>query len=377
MHKEIATAERHDAAGQHHAAIDALARAAQSGDVEALTRLGKRLLTGNKAPLLPQEGTRFIQDAAAAGGAEANERLAVLCALSRPTLEGWQSALSLLARSAEAGWREAREQLLVFSTDAGAAGRAVTEMDRAPQPRSRATFRSSIWRELASGIDLNNFLTAIPPVRLHEAAPIAVYPGLLPASFCEWAIRRARPKLNRAKIYDATSARTTANDSRTNTSANFDLGATDLVLIGVQTRIAFATGSPPQHLEAISILHYAPGEQFTDHFDFVDPRSPGYGVEMQNGGQRIATFLIYLNEGFEGGETSFPHFGFAYAGLRGEGLCFLNTTPEGNPNQQMLHSGLPPVNQDKWVVSQFIRKGPCVRLPTLQVSLGTSKGDLS
>ncbi len=41
-------------------------------------------------------------------------------------------------------------------------------------------------------------------------------------------------------------------------------------------------------------------------------------------GQRIATFLIYLNEGYEGGETSFPRIGLNYRAEQGDALFFAN-----------------------------------------------------
>ena len=45
--------------GAHDDAINALARATKLGDVEATTRLGKRLIVGDRAPLLPTEGPAF------------------------------------------------------------------------------------------------------------------------------------------------------------------------------------------------------------------------------------------------------------------------------------------------------------------------------
>ena len=81
MTAAIALAEQHDQAGRHDDAINALARAAQRGDIEAMTELGKRLVIGDRAPLLPQEGTQMLVDGAMAGNAEAALRLAVLKAL--------------------------------------------------------------------------------------------------------------------------------------------------------------------------------------------------------------------------------------------------------------------------------------------------------
>src|SRR3990167_7510698 len=63
-------AAEHDLAGRHDDAINALARATQNGDLEAMTELGKRLVGGDRAPLLPKDGAGLLVDAARAGHAE-------------------------------------------------------------------------------------------------------------------------------------------------------------------------------------------------------------------------------------------------------------------------------------------------------------------
>ena len=73
--EELAIAEQCDAKGDHDNAIDALARATQLGDIEATTRLGKRLITGENSPLLPIQGAGFLIEAFNKGGAEAAARL--------------------------------------------------------------------------------------------------------------------------------------------------------------------------------------------------------------------------------------------------------------------------------------------------------------
>ncbi|RPI63966.1 MAG: hypothetical protein EHM50_01445 [Lysobacterales bacterium] len=56
----VAHAEQCDAAGKHVEAVNYLAAGARGKDVEALTRLGKRLLVGDRAPLLTNDGARLL-----------------------------------------------------------------------------------------------------------------------------------------------------------------------------------------------------------------------------------------------------------------------------------------------------------------------------
>src|SRR5262249_47930296 len=106
---------------------------------------------------------------------------------------------------------------------------------------------------------------------------------------------------------------------------------------------------------APAILHYDVGEQITDHYDFIDPASPNYAAQIARQGERVVTFLVYLNDDYARGETEFPRFALRHKGRRGEGLYFANALASGEPDRRALHAGRPPESGEKWIVSQFIR----------------------
>lgn len=320
---QIELAERHDAAGRHDEAIDCLARATQAGSVEAKTRLAKRLLIGDRAPLLPRQGAGFIHEAAREGGAEAAALLAVLAAAGLGGRHDWTAALELARLAAVRGFTPARDALAVL----GSVGRG----------------------ELAAWADV------APPEVLHDAPAVRRFPGFLTAEVCAWLIERARGRLERARVYDAGSKADIVSPARTNTAAGFNLIETDLVHLMVQTRISIATGLPIVNMEGATVLHYDPGEAIENHFDFVDPSTPNYAEDVRTRGERIVTFLVYLNDGYEGGETDFPTLQLRHKGGRGEGLAFSNALPDGLPDRRSLHAGLPPARGEKWVLSQFVR----------------------
>ena len=115
LSSDVSRAEQSDAEGAHSDAIDHLAAGARKNDVEAMTRLGKRLLVGDRAPCLPKEGARFIADASARGGAEAAGALAVLYAVGASQRHGVGDALESLILAAERGWPHAQAQLEVLA----------------------------------------------------------------------------------------------------------------------------------------------------------------------------------------------------------------------------------------------------------------------
>jgi len=190
-------------------------------------------------------------------------------------------------------------------------------------------------------------LCADPLVRVHR--------DFVPDAACEWLIERARPNLKRALIYDPVGGKDIADHMRTNSAAGFDLMQADVVQAAVQCRMSAAVGVSVHQMEGPTVLHYAKGEEITNHYDFVNPRIPNYAAEIAQRGQRIVTFLVYLNDDYEGGETAFPSLGLRYHGAKGQGLFFTNALRNGEPDLRMVHAGLPPKDNEKWLMSQFIR----------------------
>jgi prolyl 4-hydroxylase len=342
--EELSLAEQCDAQGAHDDAINALARATKLGDIEATTRLAKRLIVGDRAPLLPTDGAGLLIDAVNHGGAEAAARLAVLAAAGvyvEPSVPG---ALRLVAVAAQRGWRTAQTQLLALTTDRELAAIA----ERGPAP-------ADYWQRVTDSIDLAKWTSPPAGETLHESPLIRTFPAFVPDPVCRWLMDSARGLLTRALVYDPVGRRELASRNRTNSWAQFDLMRSELIHLLVQLRMQAACGLPLCNMEATALLHYAAGEESTNHFDFVSPEIPGYDEEIATNGQRVMTFLVYLNDDYDDGRTDFPELGIAHKGRRGEGLFFVNALKNNVPDLRTLHAGRPPTRGEKWIVSQFIR----------------------
>jgi prolyl 4-hydroxylase len=345
--QELLIAEDCDARGDHDNAINALARATQLGNVEATTRLGKRLIVGNDAPLLPKDGAALLVDAFNKGGAEAAARLAVLAAAGVYGPQNPAESLRLLATAATRGWPPAQTQLIALTPD-----RKLARVAEAGQAAA------DYWQRLAESVDIRFWLSAPAGRTLSESPLIRSFDGFLPHPVCTWMIERSIGQLSRALVYDAVGRQDFASETRTNSWAQFDLMSSEVTHLLMQLRMQAACGVPLRNMEGNSILHYARGEEITNHFDFVDPNTPNYDQEIASNGQRILTFLVYLNDGYEGGETDFPALGIAHQGQRGEGLYFVNALENNTPDLRTIHAGRPPTRGEKWIVSQFVRSRP-------------------
>jgi hypothetical protein len=289
-------------------------------------------------PAVPGDALAEIRRRAAAGELGSAAYTAVLAALGAGEAQNWSVAMERLGQAAALGSTAAQGQLRVLSGQAqGSDGR---------------------WAELAAAVDLGPWLSPCELRPLADGAPVAEAPGFLSPAVCGWIIDRVRGGLARAKVYDAADGSLIERPERNNSVFEFWMAQLDVVILLARAKIAATVGAPAGMLELCQILHYAPGQEFSPHYDFIDSQTPGHALELERRGQRVATFLIYLNDAYEGGMTSFPLLGFGYKGETGAGLMFANVDPAGEPDRRTLHAGQPPTAGEKWLLSQWIRDRP-------------------
>ncbi len=338
-----------DAVGNHDEAINELSRGTGAGDAASARALGLRLLLGDRSPLMPDAGLRFLGEATDAGVPEAAARAAGILATGVRTPPDWPQALLWLARAAHGGWPSAQQQLLALCDDRTLAARVQDATDR----------RAIDWRELARAIRLDDWRRAPPPTVHSDEPRVSTFPGLVRAEICAVLIEFATGRLERARVYDPQAGSDIVVPHRSNTVATFGVHQVELTHALLQSRMAAACGLDQRWMEAPSVLHYAPGEQIREHFDFVDPNiAPDYAAEIARNGQRIVTFIVYLNDDYDGGETVFPKLGLSHQGRRGEGILFVNALADLSPDKRMVHAGRPTTRGEKWIVTQFIRNRP-------------------
>lgn len=269
--------------------------------------------------------------AADAGDGAAAHRLAVLTAMGLGAPQDWDRALALLGQAADLGFEPARAQveLLTGSAPDGSAA--------------------------APRIDAARWLASPPPRPLVDGPAILAIDGFLPPAVCDWLQARAGALTGPALVYDPVTGAGRREAVRTNDAARFELDRMDVVLALVRERIARAAGLPVPGLEWTQVLHYAVGQTFDWHVDWLDPAAPAYAADLAARGQRIATCLVFLNDDFEGGETAFEAGGLRHRGRKGDALMWANTLPSGEVDRRTRHAGLPPTKGEKWVLSQWLR----------------------
>ncbi|KAK1373331.1 putative prolyl 4-hydroxylase 9 [Heracleum sosnowskyi] len=132
----------------------------------------------------------------------------------------------------------------------------------------------------------------------------------------------------------------------------------------IEDKISRATMIPRTHGEAFNILRYEIGQKYIPHYDAFDPDL--YGPKKS---QRTASFLLYLSDVEEGGETMFPFenglnydnydpqkcVGLKVKPRKGDGLLFYSLYPNGTIDKASLHGSCPVITGQKWVATKWLR----------------------
>jgi len=340
---QLLLARECDARGNGTKAVEWLRRAAATGDLAARAELGRHLLSD--PPYNQREGAKLTMEAAAEGSPEATHLLAVLAASGIGVAQSWRDALARLQRAAELGLKRAQAELAMLGENREIGGALA----------AGGEFPNETWERLRHAVDIRKWLAA-PQARVVSKSPrLAVVEKFASPETCDWLIEGGRPHLRLAQTDDPATGKSRYETARTNSSAELGLSQTDLVTHLVRARISALTGPPVMAMEGTAILHYAVGQQYFRHFDFLDTDSPGYAKQVAEYGQRVLTFLCYLNDGFGGGETDFPAIGWRYKGNKGDALFFWNIQPNGQPDRLTQHAGLAPTSGEKWLLSQWVR----------------------
>ncbi|KAM1345457.1 hypothetical protein ACFX13_035643 [Malus domestica] len=213
----------------------------------------------------------------------------------------------------------------------------------------------------------DSFIQSIPFQVLSWRPRALYFPRFATAEQCESVIEMAKTKLRPSTLAlrkgeTAESTKGTRTSSGTFISASEDdSGVLDII----EEKIARATMLPRVHGEAFNVLRYEIGQKYDSHYDAFNPTEYG-----QQKSQRFASFLLYLSDVEEGGETMFPYengaeMGSSYdykkcIGLKimprqGDGLLFYSVFPNGTIDPTSLHGSCPVIKGEKWVATKWIR----------------------
>ncbi|KAK9812281.1 hypothetical protein WJX73_009910 [Symbiochloris irregularis] len=190
--------------------------------------------------------------------------------------------------------------------------------------------------------------------------------NFLSPSECDHLIKTAAPSMEKSTVVDNDTGKSVNSKVRTSSGTFLQRGADDIIK-KIEARIAQHSKIPVENGEGLQVLHYQASEKYEPHWDYFHDT-----VNIQNGGQRVATMLMYLTDVEAGGETVFPNShekphkddssmqdcarqGVAVKPRRGDALLFYSLQPSGSLDPMSLHTGCPVVHGNKWSATKWMR----------------------
>jgi len=187
--------------------------------------------------------------------------------------------------------------------------------------------------------------------KVHEQPPIYVVHDFLTGTECDMLMQTAGPLLQRSKTHAVAGSEATKG----RTSLTCHLAKKTQPCPVLLKKVQLLTNKPYGHMELPQVARYTDSQRYVEHYDGVDPHTEAGRAFCQNGGQRICTVLMYLNDVQEGGSTFFRRINFEVRPKRGAAVLFFPGFMNGELDTDALHAGMPAVDV-KWVSQIWIRQ---------------------
>ncbi len=153
-----------------------------------------------------------------------------------------------------------------------------------------------------------------------------------------------------SKLQVSTVAKDRKVDEKIRKSETAWLSTEDPIVKSVVERCISRTDRPIENCEQLQVLRYKPGGHYQPHQD----------VFYEDKNKRVHTFILALNDEYEGGETSFPNIKEKYKLRAGDALFFDTLDNYGLDTSDALHGGEPVKSGEKWVCNLWVHKYPYV-----------------
>ena len=197
-----------------------------------------------------------------------------------------------------------------------------------------------------------------PPVRICEQPQVFTVEEFVSVGECAHLMTLADRNFRPAR--ELTSDRLSQENLHfTGSMAALQLDLCDAVVRVVERRVGAAFQLPASHVEPLSVLRYEGGHRYAPHVDYFDAARLKENLSKgDHGGQRVASFLVYLRPAQAGGETHYLTLEKKVQGRERMALCHFNCLPSGEPDPATLHTGEPVLRGEKWLARTTVREKP-------------------
>ncbi len=219
------------------------------------------------------------------------------------------------------------------------------------------------WEKYNDSIDYEGFAQApltkvghnLNTVKINtDKLQIFIIDDFLSKIECENVINTVTPHLRPSTITRENEDKAYRTSATSDMALMTDPAAKDIV-DRLDHKIAAALGVNLSYSEGIQAQRYLVGQEFKKHTDYFQPGTEEYKKYAGKRGQRTWTFMVYLNNVVQGGETKFFAIDKEFQPLRGRAVVWNSLYPDGNVNSNTLHAGLPVKKGEKIIITKWFR----------------------
>ncbi|XP_008808711.2 probable prolyl 4-hydroxylase 6 isoform X2 [Phoenix dactylifera] len=248
-------------------------------------------------------------------------------------------------------------------------------------------FFASIPILVHGGIPEPSFYDPKPVTQLSWRPRAFLYRGFLSYEECDHLIKLAEGQLEKSTVADNDSGKSLMSGVRTS-SGTFLEKQQDEIVTRIERRVAAWTFLPEENAESVQVLRYEKGQKYDPHFDYFNDK-----FNIERGGHRFATVLMYLSNVKKGGETVFPfaeggvsqykdetwsdcaRAGYAVKPNKGDALLFFSLHVNATTDPRSLHGSCPVIEGEKWSATKWIHVRNFDRPVRQSSSVGCSDED--
>jgi len=126
------------------------------------------------------------------------------------------------------------------------------------------------------------------------------------------------------------------------------------IVIDIYKKICSNYNINIENVEDMQVVKYEKGNYYKHHHDSFPFYEPDF---LSQGGHRVLTVLIYLNDDFEGGETDFKELNQSFKPVKNSAIVFHPLDKDNKKcHPKALHAGMPVKSGTKYICNIWIRE---------------------
>lgn len=181
---------------------------------------------------------------------------------------------------------------------------------------------------------------------------IFTIPNFLTDEECDYLCEYIENNNTRSTVAGLGDAKSVYNEGRTSSTST--LVDSDPIVNTVNNKMYDELGIEAAYSETTQGQIYQPGQYFNHHNDYFE--GDAFINHCLASGQRTWTFMIYLNDVEEGGETEFRNINTKIKPVKGTAVIWKNSDGAGTENPASHHSGTHVIKGKKMVITKWFRE---------------------